>query len=32
MDPPLSFDVLSRFVSCFDDVLTLSSMDLIFFF
>ena len=30
MDPPLSFDVLSGFVSLFDDVLTLSSMDLRF--
>ena len=31
MDPPLSFDVLSGFVSHFDDVLTLSSMDLSLF-
>ena len=31
VDPPLSFDVLSGFVSRFDDVLTLSSMDLSFF-
>ena len=28
MDPPLSFDVLSGFVSRSDDVLTLSYMDL----
>ena len=27
VDPPLSFDVLSGFVSRFDDVLTFSSMD-----
>ena len=31
MDPPLSFDVLSRFVSRSDDVFALSSMDLSFF-
>ncbi|RVX08257.1 hypothetical protein CK203_017820 [Vitis vinifera] len=32
VDPPLSFDVLSRFVSCSDDVLTLSSyMDMSLF-
>ena len=31
VDPPLSFDVLSGFVSRFDDVLTLSYMDLSFF-
>ena len=31
MNPPLSFDVLSGFGSRFDDVLTLSSMDLSFF-
>ena len=31
VDPPLSFDVLSGFVSRFDDVLTLSSMDLSFY-
>ena len=31
VDPPLSFDVLSGFISRFDDVLTLSSMDLRFF-
>ena len=31
MDAPLYFDVLSGFVSHSDDVLTFSSMDLIFF-
>ena len=32
VDPPLSFDVLSRFFSCSNDVLTLSSyMDMSFF-
>ena len=31
VDPPLSFDVLSRFVSCSDDVLAFSSMDLSIF-
>ena len=31
VDAPLSFDVISEFVSSFDDVLTLSSMDLSFF-
>ena len=31
MDPPFSFDVLSGFVSRFDDVLTISFMDLRFF-
>ena len=31
MDPPLSFDVLSGFVSRFDDVLAFSSMDLSIF-
>ena len=31
MDPPLSFDVLSGFVSRFDDVLSFSSMDLSIF-
>ena len=31
VDPPLSFDVLSGFVSCSDDVLAFSSMDLSFF-
>ena len=32
MDPPLSFDVLSGFVSCFDDVLAISSyMDMSIF-
>ena len=32
MDLPLSFDVLSGFISRFDNVLALSSMDLSFFF
>ena len=31
VDPPLSFDVLSGFVSCSDDVLAFSSMDLSIF-
>ena len=31
MDPPLSFDVLSGFVSCSDDVLAFSYMDLSIF-
>ena len=29
--PPLSFDILSKFVSCSDDVLAFSSMDLSIF-
>ena len=32
MDPPLFFDILSGFLSRFDDALAFSSMDLSFFF